>query len=310
MEIERDLKNSVRAGKLSRRSSSAQQRRTWTIRDVLAWTTGYFQEKGIPSPRLDAEVLLAHALAADRLYLYVNLDRPLSPEERQKLRECVARRAAREPVALITGVKEFWSIPFKVAPGILIPRPDTEILVEAVLDEIKDVASPQVLEIGTGSGAIAVSVAKDKPQARVLAVDINPIALQTAESNAEAAGVSQSVELAASDLFQGLAPDRRFHVICSNPPYVPTGEIARLEPEIRQYEPLQALDGGDDGLDVIRQIAAGAKNHLLPGGALILEFGDGQANAVKEILSREGGLGEIQITEDLAGIPRVAKGKA
>lgn len=291
---------------MGNRAKNAQR---WTIRDVLEWTSSHFGDKGIDTPRLDAEVLLAHALGTDRVYLYMNLDRPLSPEERKRFREYVIRRGSGEPVALITGVKEFWSIPFTVVPGVLIPRPDTEILVQAVLDEVREIVAPCILEIGTGSGAIAVSVATEIPTARILATDTDSTALQVAERNAQAAGVSESVEFAVSDLFEKVDPDRKFHVICSNPPYIPSGEIGRLQREIRDHEPIQALDGGPDGLEIIRRIAVRAKGHLKPGGALILEFGDGQEQAVKAILSTEGGFDEVRSFQDLAGKPRVAGGR-
>ncbi len=282
----------------------------WTIRDVLEWTSSHFRDKGIDTPRLDAEVLLAHALGTDRVYLYMNLDRPLSQEERKQFREHVIRRGAREPVALITGVKEFWSIPFIVAPGILIPRPDTEILVQAVLDEVQDIDNPQILEVGTGTGAVAVSLATENPSVHILATDTDATALRIAHRNAEAAGVSQSVTFAMSDLFATVDRAQKFHVICSNPPYVPTRDIGGLQPEIKDYEPVRALDGGRDGLDIIRRMAGQAKDYLLPGGALILEFGDGQEQAVETILSTQGGLRDIRFHEDLAGKPRVAQGRA
>jgi release factor glutamine methyltransferase len=281
----------------------------WTIKDVLEWTSSHFRDKGIDTPRLDAEILLAHALGTDRVYLYMNLDRPLSQEERKQFREYVIRRGSREPVALITGVKEFWSIPFIVSPGVLIPRPDTEILVQAVLEEVRDIASPYILEIGTGSGAIAVSLVKENPAVHILAIDIDSTSLEIAQQNAEAAGVAQSIVCVQSDLFHNVELDRKFHVICSNPPYIPSGEIHGLQPEIKDYEPTRALDGGYDGLDIIRGIAVQAKTYLKPGGALILEFGDGQEQALKAILSNEGGFSDTCILRDLAGNPRVAKGR-
>ena len=267
----------------------------------------HFRDKGIDTPRLDAEVLLAHALGTDRVYLYMNLDRPLSQDERKQFRQFVIRRGAREPVALIIGEKEFWSIPFTIVPGVLIPRPDTEILVQAVLDEVREIDSPQILEIGTGSGAIAVALAKENPAARILATDTDSTALRIAERNAEGAAASQSIEFAMSDLFESIDPDRTFHVICSNPPYIPTADIGSLQPEIRNHEPIRALDGGDDGLDIIRRIAAQAKGYLKPRGALLIEFGEGQEEAMRGILSN-GGFRDILLLFDLAGKPRVVKG--
>jgi len=282
----------------------------WTIKDVLAWTTEYFAKKRIKTPRLDAEVLLASSLGVDRLQLYLNLDRPLLPQERERYRELVRRRGAREPVALIVGKKEFWSIHFRVVPGVLIPRPETETLVEIVLEEIRGVASPWILEIGTGSGAVAVSILQEHSDARVLATDINPLALKTASLNAQNAQLSRSFDCAALDLFSAIRPGAGFDVICSNPPYIPSGTVPLLEPEITEYEPLSALDGGVDGLVVIRELAAQARNYLKPKGALILEVGDGQAASVEEILSYVGGFHDIHKFSDLSGKQRVVKGRA
>ncbi|MBI5571056.1 MAG: peptide chain release factor N(5)-glutamine methyltransferase [Desulfomonile tiedjei] len=281
----------------------------WTIQDVLAWTTDYFKKKGIPSARLDAEILLAHALGVDRLHLYLSMDRPLRPDERSQFRDVVRRRAGREPVALITGKKEFWSIQLRTVPGILIPRPDTEILVEAVVEEIRDNPTPTIMEIGTGSGAIAVAVARENPRATVVATDVNPLAVSTARLNADDAGVGERVRFVACDLFEAIRPAAAFDVICSNPPYIPRDEIPSLEPEITQFEPIRALDGGPDGLDVIRALAAQAPLRLKPGGALVLEIGETQEIAVRELFSSLAGLQEIRTLRDLAGKPRVVKGR-
>ena len=164
---------------------TAPQKTKWTIKEVVEWTTSYFKTKGIGTARLDAEVLLADCLSADRLYLYLNFDRPLSPVERLRYKELVRRRALREPVSLIIGKKEFWSLPFRTASGVLIPRPDTEILVQAVLDEIEEMESPIILDIGTGSGAIAVAIASERKDAAIFACDTSKLALQTAKANSE-----------------------------------------------------------------------------------------------------------------------------
>jgi len=281
----------------------------WTVARALQWTTAYFTRKGIQTPRLDGEVLLAHALNTDRLQLYLDFDRPLLPAERERYRQFVARRGRREPVALITGTKEFWSIPFRVVPGVLIPRPDTEILVQAVLDEIRRLASPRIFEIGTGSGAITVAIAKDRPDARLIATDSDLVSVQTASTNAKGAGVSTSVAFLAMDLFSALRPETRFDVICANPPYVRSDAIPTLEPEIVNFEPVRALDGGEDGLHVIRQIAHEAGAFLNAGGWLILEIGDEQGDLAKEILAGAGITENIQVLPDLAGRPRVVEGR-
>ncbi|MCX5861623.1 MAG: peptide chain release factor N(5)-glutamine methyltransferase [Deltaproteobacteria bacterium] len=281
----------------------------WTVKDVLDWTGRYLAGKGVSSPRLDAEVLLAHSLGTDRLHLYLNLDRPLLLHERDRYRDLVRRRAEREPVALITGTKEFWSLPFRVAPGVLIPRPDTEILVDVVLEEIKGIASPRVMEVGTGSGAVAVSILHENPKATVLATDVDTLSLQIAWLNAKEAHVNGSLDCAASDLFSAIRPGRGFDVICSNPPYIPTENIPALEREIRDFEPQRALDGGPDGLDVIRRLSVHARDYLKDSGAIILEVGDGQADSVADILSDLGGFSAIYKFLDLAGKLRVVKGK-
>lgn len=279
----------------------------WTVQDVLQWTTGYFREKGVPSPRLDAEVLLAHCLGVDRLRLYLNFDRPLAPEERAKYRGLVQRRAKREPVALIVGQKEFWSLPFRTVPGVLIPRPETEVLVQVVLEEISDRESPFILEIGTGTGAVAVALLKENPGARVIGTDLNLVALRTARANAKAAQVN-SLHLVAGEMFAAFRPRSVFHVICSNPPYIPTAVIPTLAPEVRDFEPISALDGGPDGLDVIRDIIDQAGNFLLSGGALCLEVGDGQDRAVADLMTLAG-FASVAALPDLAGKARVVKGK-
>jgi release factor glutamine methyltransferase len=281
----------------------------WTIKGVLQWTAEYFKQKGIPTGRLDAEILLAHCLGIDRLRLYLNMDRPLSPQERTLFRGLVRRRGGREPVALITGKKEFWSILFRTVPGVLIPRPDTEILVEAVLEEVRGNSSPAILEIGTGSGAVSVAVAKEKPAAKILATDIDPVAASTARLNGKDAMVVKSLEFLAADLFSALREGPHFDVICSNPPYIVSDAIDSLQPEIRKFEPLTALDGGADGLDVIRRLAGEAQRYLKHGGALILEIGDSQADAVSEVLASHGNLRDIHTLRDLSGKIRVVQGR-
>ncbi len=215
----------------------------------------------------------------------------------------------REPVALITGKKEFWSLRLHIVPGILIPRPDTEILVEAILDEIRENPSPAVMEIGTGSGAVALSIAREKPASFMLATDVDPLAISTARVNAQSVAVVGIVNFVACDLFSAIRDARTFDVVCSNPPYIPRDAIAELEPEITEFEPIRALDGGPDGLDIIRELARQAGTYLKPGGALLLEIGDSQEEAVREIFSSLGGLRDISAIRDLAGKPRVVKGR-
>jgi release factor glutamine methyltransferase len=280
----------------------------WTIRLILNWTATYFAGKGVKTPRLDAEILLAHCLDVDRLYLYLNLDRPLLPDERSRFRELVKRRGLREPVALITGKKEFWSTSLQIKPGILIPRPETEILVEVVLQEIKENPAPKVLEIGTGSGAVAIALAKDNPRVEVVATDTDSNVLLVAQANAKEAEPENAVQFIATDLFDSIRRGGYFDVICSNPPYVPTNIIPTLDPDVRNFEPMRALDGGPDGLDVIRRLSANAENFLNRPGALVLEFGDDQDEAVGRILE-SAGFEVTRIFRDLSGKPRVIRGR-
>ncbi|MCA1961435.1 MAG: peptide chain release factor N(5)-glutamine methyltransferase [Desulfomonile sp.] len=280
----------------------------WTVGSILQWTAAFFGKKGIANPRLDAELLLAHALGVDRLHLYINYERPLLPEERDRYRELVRRRAAREPIALIVASKEFWSIPLRAVPGVLIPRPETELLVEVVLKEVKDNPSPRILEIGTGSGAVSIALAKERPDALIVATDTDPVALSAAMENSRTTGVTDRLNIVGSDLFAALRPGPQFHVICSNPPYVPTDVIPTLQPEIILFEPRRALDGGPDGLDVIRRIAADAVQYLTDRGVLALEIGDDQEAAVREALANAGFSRNIQAFPNLADKPRVVKG--
>ena len=277
----------------------------WTVLKVLQWTAGYFRDRGIEGGRLDAELLLGDTLALDRVGLYLNYDRPLSAMELESFRAAVARRAKREPLQYIRAQAEFWSLPFTVSPAVLIPRSDTEVLVEEAL---KRIAGPgRILDVGTGSGAIAIAIAHERPEAKVEAVDLSPEALAVARGNAEANGVAERVTLSQGDLrqLQGAGYD----LVVSNPPYIPSADLAALMPEVRQFEPLLALDGGADGLSAYRLLAVQARALLKPGGWLLLEVGINQAAAVTELL-RAAGLVEIFTRADYAGVARVVGGQS
>ncbi|MEA4885035.1 MAG: peptide chain release factor N(5)-glutamine methyltransferase [Clostridia bacterium] len=280
--------------------------------DVLKLAADFLGARGVESPRLDAEVLLARILGMDRIRLYVEYDRPLALSELSRYREEIAKRASRVPVAYITGVKEFMSVEFQVDGRVLIPGPDTEILVEATRDEIADagMSAPRIADIGTGSGAIACALAKILPGARILATDISRDALEVAAQNVSRLGLEQQVVLGSGDLFQALAAPEweRVDVIVSNPPYIPSGDIPGLQPEISKYEPRLALDGGPDGLELYRRIAAGAAAHLEPGGIVALEAGDGQAARIAELLA-DSGLRDISLRQDYSGVDRVIIGR-
>lgn len=278
------------------------KRCVWTIGTLLTWTKQYFGEKGVDNPRLDAEVLLSHILGKDRLYLYVHFDQPLEQAELAAYRETVKRRARREPVAYITGCREFMGLSFVVNRSVLIPRPDTEILVEAVLERLQGKDKPVIVDIGTGSGAIIVSLLHKVTTAAGVAVDISDQALAVAERNALTHQVMDRLDLRQGDLFTPLEKGV-FDVIVSNPPYISEDELAELEPEVK-YEPHGALAGGPDGLDFYRRIIGAMALHLKPEGFGALEVGAGQAAAVAQLASVNGLVAD-KIIKDYAGIDRV-----
>ena len=282
--------------------------RTWTVLELLRWTAGHFAERGIDTPRLDAECLLAHALGTERLQLYVGFDKPVEEAERAVFRELVRRRAGeRVPVALLTGEKEFWSLRLAVSSAVLVPRADTETLVQAALERIPDPEGEyEVLDVGTGSGAVALALASERPKARVTASDVSPEALEVARANAERLGLAGRVRLVEGSLFEPVVGEC-YDLVVSNPPYVAEAEATSLAPELG-HEPPQALFGGPDGLAVLRPLVAGLAGVLRPGGAWALEIGPEQA-AVLEGWCREAGLGGAQVHRDLAGRPRVVSGR-
>ena len=278
----------------------------WTIEKLITWTKQYFSARGIDTPRLDAEVLLSHILGKDRMYLYVHFDQPLGSEELAKFREAVKHRAQRRPVAYITAHKEFMGLDFFVSPAVLIPRPDTEILAEAVLERLTSSdapARPSLLDIGTGSGALIISLLVKLPAATGTAVDISEAALGVAATNARIQKVDNRLTLLRSDLFSALE-EKRFAAIVSNPPYIPTMDVTGLAPEVH-CEPVIALDGGKDGLDYYRRLLVGCPQHLEAGGFMALEVGEGQAKHVAALAEKVDGLTVSEIRKDYAGIERV-----
>jgi release factor glutamine methyltransferase len=322
--------------------ASAPRTAPWTILELLKWTTARFTDRGLSSPRLDAELLVAHTLGLARIQLYAQFDRPLGPDELGQLRELVRRRQAGEPVAYISGRKEFWSLDLSVDQRVLIPRPETELAVEEALTFVPAPARPAraaaatadadadadadttstatpaatpvvatppepvfLCDVGTGSGAIALALKKERPAATVIAIDLSPDALTVARANAERLGLA--VDFRQGDLLAVLDPGQPLDVLVANLPYVPRGEIAGLSPEVR-HEPALALDGGTDGLDLLRRIITGAPALLATGGALILEVGAGQAPAVAELCAAAG-LVDVVVRRDLAGIERVVRAR-
>jgi release factor glutamine methyltransferase len=282
---------------------------TWTILTVLKWAQQYLQAKGISEPRAGAEVLLAHCLGCSRLELYLRHDQPLADGELSCYKTALKRRLAHEPTQYITGRQEFWSLDFLVSPAVLIPRPETELLVEAVLQHRRQPEPageiPRILDVGTGSGILAVTLATQLPEAQVVAVDRSWAALKVARENARRHEAAGRVTWILGDLVAALAPKDNFDVVVANPPYVPTTDWEQLPPELKDYEPRLALDGGPDGLDVIRALVPAVAPLLRPAGLLALEVGQGQAEAVKELLDGQGAYAPAAIIPDYQRIGRV-----
>ena len=276
----------------------------WTVLKILQWTTDYFADKEIDSARLEAELLLAATLDLDRVGLYVNFERPLNNDELTAFRERVKRRAQREPVQYILGETEFWSLMFNVNPAVLVPRADTEVLVEESLARIE--GSARVLDVGTGSGAIAIALAHEKPEIQVTALDCSEPALEVARDNARRNGVAERVTCLVGDLAS--LPPGPFAMVVSNPPYIPSGDWQKLMPEVRDHEPRLALDGGDDGLEAYRQLVMQAGQVLIPGGWLLVEVGINQATDVSALF-KAAGLIEIGQRNDYSGVARVVMGR-
>jgi release factor glutamine methyltransferase len=282
---------------------------SWTILKLLAWTTSFFRSHGIQSPRADAEILLAHTLASERIALYTHHDQPLNPDELRRFKTAIKRRAAREPVAYIVGQKGFWSLELAVTPAVLIPRPETECLVEKALQFLPcdAAASPlRVLELGTGSGAIVLALAKERPTHRFYALDRSVAALTVARRNARRASLADRVCFWVADWVDALRPGAPlFDLIVSNPPYIRAGDIPGLQPEIGRFEPRQALDGGPDGLQDLRRIIRQAPAFLAPGGRLLLEIGWDQAMALGAVAADCGLYEESTVFQDYSGLDRV-----
>jgi len=270
----------------------------WTPLRLIAWTQGFFAKGGVDAPRLTAEILLAHALSCDRIRLYLDFDKPLGAPELSAFRDLVRRRAAGEPTAWLTGRREFLGHAFRVGPKVLVPRPETELLVEAAIARLPPGGA--LLDLCTGSGCIAISVALARPDARVVATEISPEALAVARENAEALGAK--VELLEGDLDAPVGAGERFDVVISNPPYIPAGEISGLAREVR-LEPRLALDGGVDGLDVLRRIVSCAPSRLRPDGLLYLEMHETHALPLPA-LCLAAGFATAEVGRDLAALPR------
>jgi release factor glutamine methyltransferase len=273
----------------------------WTVRSLLAWGRDWLARRGVDNPRLDAELLVAHALRCDRVRLYTEFDKPLAAEELARARPLFERRGQREPVAYILGVKEFYGRPFKVGPGVFIPRPETELLVQIALEGLPR-APVHVLDLCGGSGAVGVTVAAERPEARVDVVDIADPAVAAARWNAEAHAPGR-VTVLRGDLYAALPEQRRYDAVLANPPYIGTHEQGGLAPDIVQHEPPEAIFAGEQGLGVVRRLVGDAPRWLAPGGLFATEIDPGQAAAVLALCAKAG-LRGAGLVRDLAGLER------
>jgi release factor glutamine methyltransferase len=327
--------------------------KTWTVLEVLRWTTAHFRDKGVSEPRASAEVLLAHTLGASRLDLYLRYDQPLAAAELARFKALLRRRLQGEPTAYLTGHKEFWSLDFLVTPAVLIPRPETEGLVAAALAAARQpggwgqgppphafaLAEPSApppiqeaeqlptddifyrkpktenrkpilgLEVGVGSGAVLVALARELPESRWLGVDISAAALALAGENARRHGVAQRLRLVRADLLSAIKPRAAFDLLVANLPYVPRREWEKLPKDVRDFEPRQALLGGEDGLDLVRRLIAAAPPYLAPGAWLLLEVGHDQAAQVMGLLAATHAFADASALKDYHGIPRVVQSR-
>jgi release factor glutamine methyltransferase len=287
----------------------------WTVGRLLQWTADYLKSHGSESPRLDAEVLLAKSLGCQRIQLYTSFDIEPNEEVRAAFRELVRRRAEGAPVAYLVGHREFYSLDFRVTPDVLIPRPETELLVIALLDLAKSrpggtgsasgTHAMAIADVGTGSGIIAVCAAKHLPGCRVTAIDTSPAALEVAKSNAQKHGVLERIDFVQSDLFAEVAPEKKFDFILSNPPYIATSEMQSLSPDVRNHEPHAALLAGPRGTEVIESLIPQSAERLNPGGYFIMEISPMIHNRVLALIAVEKRFEPATTIKDLARLPRV-----
>lgn len=274
----------------------------WTILKMIEWVSGYLQEKGVPNFRIDAEHLIAHALSVKRLDLYLKFDRVLTQTELDAIRPLVARRAKREPLQHILGTQAFRNVDVRVTADVLIPRPETEILVGECLKAVPTESEFEILELGVGSGAVLLALANERPNIRLTGIDVSEKAIAIANANTDA--YRDRITILHGDLFSPLA-EKKFDIIISNPPYIPEAVWETLQPEVRDFEPREALVGGKDGLDFYRRILKDAPMYLKEGGRVFLEFGDGQGAEIKKIAEEAGTFTDIWIVKDLANVERV-----
>ena len=286
----------------------------WTIQKLLNWITEHFTEKAVDSPRLSAELLLGYVLGMERIELYTQFDKIVAKEQLDKLHDLVKRVGENEPIAYITGKSEFYSLELEINRDCLIPRPETELLVERAIEFLRQRNDRQfVCDLCTGSGCIAVAIAKNHPKAQIIATDISDSALKVAAKNVEKYKLAERIKLLCGDLFDPIVPqldEAKFDLIVCNPPYVSTAEYERLDRNVKDYEPAESLVGGVDGLDVYKRIIEKANDFLKTNGALMLEIGYRQGAAVRELLERSGYLDKITIERDFHNNDRIAIAKS
>jgi len=276
-----------------------------TVVDVLKKTEAFLKSRGVQSPRLDAELILGHHLGLDRVALYLQFDRPLNESELGPMREHVKRRGNREPLAWVLGTKGFWSMDLHSHTGVLVPRPDTETLVEAALAQIPEEAPCFVADIGCGTGAVGLAILSERPEAKLFATDISDAALHCTKANVSQLQLQSRVAVLKGSLLDPIPTERDIDIVVSNPPYIPSADIDTLQPEVRDHEPRTALDGGPDGLAIYRSLIPAAAQRART--AVLVEVGAGQADAVADLM-KTAGLSSIQIHHDLAGHGRVVEG--
>jgi release factor glutamine methyltransferase len=281
----------------------------WTVRNLLTWTAKHFQAKGIEAGAAEARLLLAHVFGCRPIEVLARYDDEPTGEERKRFKELIQKRVEGCPVAYLVGTKDFYLLTFDVTPAVLIPRPDTETLVQAAIDHLRGKPAPAVLDLGTGSGCVAVSVAHKVRAASVTAVDVSPDAAEVAACNAAKHGVADRVTVRVGDLFAPLPADARFDLILSNPPYIPPSEIDTLDRDVKDYEPRLALDGGPDGLAFYRRIAAASARWLTPGGMVMVEVGWTQDAAVRGIFGEWDDFVVGESLKDMSGRWRVVRAK-
>ncbi|MCF8032008.1 MAG: peptide chain release factor N(5)-glutamine methyltransferase [Desulfarculaceae bacterium] len=279
---------------------------TWTVGRLIPWAADYLKKYSVDAARLSGELLLAQVLGCTRLELYLRFDQPLAPEELAAFKALILRRREHEPVAYILGNREFWGLELACGPGALVPRPESEHLVEEGLARLEGLEAPRVLDLCTGTGAVALALASERPDAEVIASDISDQALTWARNNAENLGLAERVSFKQGDLWEAVAASSGFFdLITANPPYVAEDEWEGLPREVKDFEPRLALHGGERGLEATRAIIAGAGAHLRPLGWLLLELGAGQAGAAAELAQASGAFDAISTVPDLGGIERV-----